>query len=144
MNNTVDELIAILEKTPRKRNPESIQVFLIENDLAECACIDLLIDELGNRLETKERAASIMGNLFFPIAFGYSIFLLEKDTITNSPGFFMIAFGLIVLFFLTALVLTTYYVGKRGYVWRLSNAITVLHQIEMEMLIEQRKSKEEK
>lgn len=144
MSNKVDELIGMLDNTPKKEYANSLYVFMVNNGLANESCIKLLIDELNNRLEAKNRAVSIIGSLFLPVTFGYLIYLLDHDSIKSSPFFFLITIGLILSLFLVVLFLTSYYVGKRGYVWRLSNAITALHEIELEMISEGGKIKSEK
>lgn len=143
MSNKVDELIGVLDNTPKKEYANSLYVFMVNNGLANESCIKLLIDELNNRLEAKTRAASILGSLFLPMTFGYLIYLLEKDTICSSSLSFLIAIGLIVILFMAAYFSTSYFVGKKGYVWRLSNAITALHEIELEMIAEEGKKKGE-
>lgn len=141
MNNKVDGLIDYLKYASTDNYFENTKVFLIENHIYNRECINIFVEEVKNRLDAKNRAVSLLGNLLIPIILGYLLFLLENEWIRSSPLFFAIAILIMVIFVSFIFGLTNWFIGKSGYIWSLRSMIGALYEIELDIIVSDAKDK---
>ena len=134
MNSIVDDYVDVIKTSSKDQVYDSAREFIHKNNLYSRDSMQVLVDELNNRLEAKEKASTVIGGILLPVAFGYLVFLLENDVINSSPGYFGIAILLMTLLMSIAVGVANWLVGKKGVIWKIRLAVSVLHQLQLEKL----------